>query len=187
MFRTTRSRCLTAGAIGLALAAAPISAYAGAGTGSVTTTVSATVLAGGLTIAGAGVSDSVQSTPGAWSSTLGINALAVTDTTGTTNGWAVTATYSDPPAGPLTPLGADNVEVSSSGVTPNALGGVASANVTTVTDIPLSTPVTVLTTGSNSGAGITAATTSVKVRVPQTATLAQTFGGVVTYTVASVR
>jgi hypothetical protein len=186
MFSTTRSRFLAAGAVGIAVAALPMTAFAGtSGTGSVTTVVSATTIPGALTIAGAGVNVGVSQAPGTWGSATGLNTLTVADTTGTTNGWAVTATYSDPAVG--TGLGGNNVEVSSANVLPSALGGVASANVSTVTDVPLSTPVTVLTTGLNSGAGVTAADTSLKVRVPQTAQVGDVFGGVVTYTVASVR
>jgi hypothetical protein len=186
MFRSTRSRLVAAGVSGLALACTPLAAFgATSGTGSVTTTVTATTVPGALTIAGTGVAVGVNQAPGTFGGTLGATALTVTDTTGTTNGWAVTATYSDPVAG--TGLGAANVAVSTSNVVPNVLGGVLASNVTTVTDQVLSTPVTVLTTGLNSGAGITAATASVKVRIPQTAQVGDVFGGVVTYTVASVR
>jgi hypothetical protein len=185
MFRTNRSRFLVAGAVGVAAAMVPMTAFAGAGTGSVTTVVSATTAPGALTIAGAGVNVGVSQAPGTFGAATGLNTLAITDTTGTTNGWAVTATYSDPAAG--TGLGGSNVEVTSGNVIPNALGGVVATNVSTVTDVPLSTPVTVLTTGLNSGAGLTAADTSLKVRVPQTAQVGDVFGGTVTYTVASVR
>jgi hypothetical protein len=185
MFRTTRSRFLAAGAVGIAVAAAPMTAFAGAGTGSVTTVVTATTVPGALTIAGAGVNVGVSQAPGTWGAATGLNTLTVADTTGTTNGWAVTATYSDPAVG--TGLGGANVAVTSANVLPSALGGVATANVSTVSDVPLSTPVTVLTTGLNSGAGVTAADTTLKVRVPQTAQVGDVFGGVVTYTVASVR
>jgi hypothetical protein len=186
MFRTTRSRFLAAGAVGIAAAAIPMTAFAGAGTGSVTTVVNATTVPGALTIAGAGVNVGVSQAPGFWGAATGVNVLTMADTTGTTNGWAVTATYSDPLA-PALPLTGSNVSVSSSGVTPDALGGVLAANVSTVSDVPLSSPVTVLTTGASSGAGLTAATTSLKVRVPQTAQVGEIYGGVVTYTIASVR
>ena len=185
MFRTTRSRLVVAGVTGVTLACTPLAAFAGSGSGSVTTTVTATAATGALTIAGTGVSASVSTAPGTFSSSIGATALTMSDTTGTTNGWAVTATYSDPAVG--TGLGAANVAVSTSNVVPDALGGVLATNVTTVTDQVLTTPVTVLTTGSNSGAGVTTATASVKVRVPQTAQLGATYGGVVTYTIASVR
>jgi hypothetical protein len=185
MFRTTRSRFLAAGAAGLAVAAVPMTAFAGTGTGSVTTVVTATTVPGALTIAGAGVNVGVSQAPGTWGAATGLNSLTVADTTGTTNGWAVTATYSDPAAG--TGLGGGNVSVTSANVVPSTLGGVLAANVSTVTDVPLSTPVTVLTTGANSGAGVTVADTTLKVRVPQTAQVGDVFGGVVTYTVASVR
>src|SRR5690242_9269472 len=114
MFRTTRSRFLVAGAMGIAAAAVPMAAFAGAGTGSVTTVVAATTVPGALTIAGAGVNVGVSQAPGSWGSAIGATALAMADTTGTTNGWAVTATYTDPAAGLA--LGGSNVLVSSSGV-----------------------------------------------------------------------
>ena len=185
MHRSTRIRLVAISVTGVALACTPLAAFAGSGTGNVTTTVTATATSGALTIAGTGVAVSVSTAPGTWSSSIGATALTMSDLTGTTNGWAVTATYSDPAVG--TGLGPDNVEVSTSNVVPNGLGGVLASNVTTVTDQPLSTPVTVLTTGANSGAGVTAATASVKVRVPQTAQTGSVYGGVVTYTIASVR
>lgn len=185
MFRTTRSRMAVAGVTGLVLACTPLTAFAGSGTGSVTTTVTATATTGALTIAGTGVAVSVSTAPGAFSNAIGATVLTMSDLTGTSNGWAVTATYSDPVAG--IGLGAANVEVSTANVVPDQLGGVLASKVTTVTDQALTTPVTVLTTGTNSGAGVTAATATVKVRVPQTAQTGDVFGGVVTYTVASVR
>jgi hypothetical protein len=185
MFSSTRSRLVAAGAVGIAVAVTPMAAFAGAGTGSVTTVVTATTVPGALTIAGAGVNIGVSQAPGSWGAATGLNTLTVADTTGTTNGWAVTATYSDPVAG--TGLGGANVAVTSANVLPSALGGVLASNVSTVSDVPLTTPVTVLTTGAASGAGVTAADTTLKVRLPQTAQVGDVFGGVVTYTVASVR
>lgn len=185
MFRSTRTRLVAAGVTGVALACTPLAAFAGSGTGTVTTTVTATATSGALTVAGTGVAVSVSTAPGSFSNSIGATVLSISDLTGTTNGWAVTATYSDPAVG--TGLGASNVEVSTSNVVPDQLGGVLATNVTTVTDQLLSTPVTVLTTGANSGAGVTAATATVKVRVPQTAQTGSVYGGVVTYTVASVR
>jgi hypothetical protein len=185
MFRSTRTRLVAAGVSGVALACTPLAAFAGSGTGTVTTTVAATATSGALTVAGAGAAVAVSQAPGTFGTTLGATVLTVSDLTGTTNGWEVTATYSDPVTG--TGLGGANVEVTSSNVVPDALGGVLANKVTLVTDQPLTTPVTVLTTGLNSGAGVTAATTALKVRVPQTAQTGQVFGGTVTYTVASVR
>jgi len=185
MFRSTRFRLVAAGVSGLAVVCTPLAAFAGSGTGTVTTTVTATATTGALTIGGTGVAVSVSTAPGTFSNSIGATVLSISDLTGTTNGWAVTATYSDPVTG--TGLGAANVEVSTSNVVPDVLGGVLATNVTTVTDQVLSTPVTVLSTGSNSGAGVTAATATVKVRVPQTAQTGNVYGGVVTYTVASVR
>jgi hypothetical protein len=185
MFRSTRIRLVAAGVAGVAIACTPLAAFAGSGTGTVTTTVTATATTGALTIGGAGVAVSVSTAPGTFSNSIGATVLSVSDLTGTTNGWAVTATYSDPAVG--NGLGASNVEVSTANVVPDVLGGVLPANVTTVTDQALTTPVTVLTTGANSGSGVTAATATVKVRVPQTAQTGAVYGGVVTYTVASVR
>lgn len=185
MFRSTRTRLIAVGVSGAALACTPLAAFAGSGTGTVTTTVTATATSGALTIAGTGVAVSVSTAPGTFSNSIGATVLSMSDLTGTTNGWAVTATYSDPAVG--TGLGADNVEVSTSNVVPDQLGGVLATNVTTVTDQALSTPVTVLSTTTHSGAGVTAATATVKVRVPQTAQTGNVYGGVVTYTVASVR
>jgi hypothetical protein len=170
---------------GLAVACAPAAAFAGSGSGSVTTVVAATTVPGALTIAGAGATVSVNQTPGSYGTSLGATALTMSDLTGSTNGWNVTATYSDPATGLA--LGGSNVEVSTSNVVPDALGGVLASNVTTVTDQALGTPVTVLSTGANSGSGVTAATASVKVRVPATAQVGSVYGGVVTYTIASVR
>jgi hypothetical protein len=185
MFRSTRSRLVTVGVAGVVVACTPLAASASSGTGSVTTTVAATATAGALTLAGTGVAVGVSQAPGTFGTTLGATVLTVSDLTGTTNGWAVTATYSDPVAGSA--LGGANIQVTSSNVVPDALGGVVANKVTLVTDQGLGSPVTVLTTGLNSGAGVTAATTSLKVRVPQTAQTGEIFGGTVTYTVASVR
>ena len=185
MSRSTRIRLVATGVTGVALACTPLAAFAGAGSGNVTTTVTATATTGALTIAGTGVAVSVSTAPGSFSNSIGATVLSMSDLTGTTNGWAVTATYSDPAVG--TGLGAANVKVSTANVVPDVLGGVLASNVTTVTDQVLTSPVTVLTTGANSGAGVTAATATVKVRVPQTAQTGEVFGGVVTYTVASVR
>ena len=187
MLRSTRSRFLTAGAAGVAAALLPMTAFAGSpGTGTVTTVVAATTIPGALTLTGTGVSVTPSQAPGAFGSSIGATALTVTDLTGTTNGWAVTATYADPSAALQAagqkPLGAANVEVSSSGIS-----GDAAAAVQPVTDAPLSTPVTVLTTATSSGAGVTVGTTSLKVRIPTTAQVGEVYGGTVTYTVASVR
>jgi len=184
LFRSTRSRFLTAGAAGIAAAVVPMTAFAGSpGTGSVTTVVAATTLPGALTLTGVGANVAPSQTPGAFGSSIGATALTVADLTGTNNGWAVTATYSDTslPVGQL-PLGAGNVQVSSTGVS-----GDAAAVVQTVTDAPLTTPVTVLTTATSGGLGVTVGTASLKVRVPTTAKVGDVYGGTVTYTVASVR
>ena len=151
-----------------------------------TQSVTVAALGGALTLGGVGAAVNLSQIPGSWSNSLGATTLTMTDTTGTANGWAVTATYSDP-LSPTLPLTGRNVEVSTGSVTPDVLGGVSAASVTTVTDAGLSSPVTVLSTGSNSGSGVTTAVASLKVRIPQTAQLGQVYGCVVTYTIASVR
>ena len=184
---STRTRFLAAGAVGIATAVVPMTAFAGSpGTGSVTTVVAATTLPGALTLAGTGVSITPSQAPGAFGSSVGATVLTVTDLTGTSNGWAVTATYSDPSAALQSagqkPLGGANIEVSSTGVS-----GDAQAVVQTIGDTPLTTPVTVLTTATSSGTGVTAGTASLKVKIPSTAQVGEVYGGNVTYTVASVR
>lgn len=180
-----RSLTLTATALVLVAGTAG-SALAAAGTGSVTTTVVGTTVGGGtLSLTGTGVALVPNGTPGEFVSGAGLTALTVQDLTGTTNGWSVTATYAAPDAG--TSIGGENILVSAGGVVPNALGGVLSSAVTTQTDQPLTGPVNVATTGTNAGSGITALTSSLKVRLPVTAKVGDVFGGKVVYTVASVR
>jgi hypothetical protein len=145
-------------------------------------TLAATVAAGTLTLAGTGVNVALSPSPGVWSSSAGATVLTVSDTTGTTNGWAVTATYGAPAAG-VTPLGAANVKVSAGSPT----GAILGSALTMATDQPLTSPVTVASTGAGTGAGVTAVTSSYKVLVPATATLGAVYGATVTYTVASVR
>jgi hypothetical protein len=137
---------------------------------------------GALTLTGTGGSVSLNSAPGVWSGSIGATSLTMTDTTLTTAGWAVTATYADPVL-PTKPLKGANVEMSTGAVA----GAVPAANVSTVTDAPLSSPVTVLSTGANTGAGVTTAVATLKVRIPQTAQTGQVYGCVVTFTIASVR
>src|SRR5581483_7144782 len=132
MFRSTRIRLVASGVTGVTLAFTPLAAFAGSGSGNVTTTVTATATSGALTVAGTGVAVAVSTAPGSFSNSIGATVLSVSDLTGTTNGWAVTATYSDPPVG--TGLGAANVKVSTANVVPDQLGGVLASNVTTVTD-----------------------------------------------------
>ncbi|MCU1673153.1 MAG: hypothetical protein JWN77_1266 [Frankiales bacterium] len=172
---------LLATTVALVLASAGAASAAG-GTGTVTDTLLATVAAGPLTLAGVGASVALSPTPGAWTASTGATALTVSDLTGTTNGWAVTATYTAPAAG-ITALGADNVKVSVTDVT----GALTGAAVSPVTDAPLTTPVTVASTGLAAGTGVTVLTSAYKVRVPASATVGQVYGGTVTYTVASVR
>jgi len=157
-------------------------ASAAAGTGTVIDTLAATVVAGPLTLAGVGANVALAPTPGNWTVATGATALTVSDLTGTTNGWAVTATYSDPAVG-ITALGAANVKVSAGSVTGDILGSA----LTLASDAALSSPVTVATTGTGTGTGVTLFTTSYSVKVPANATLGAVYGGTVTYTVASVR
>jgi len=157
-------------------------ASAAAGTGTVVDTLAATVVGGPLTLAGVGANVALAPTPGNWTAATGATALTVSDLTLTTNGWAVTATYSDPAVG-VTPLGAANVKVSAGTVTGDLLGSA----LTLASDVPLTSAVTVATTGTGTGAGVTAFKTSYSVKVPTTATLGAVYGGTVTYTVASVR
>ena len=148
-----------------------------------------TVLPGLLTLAGAGAAVSVAAAPGDISESVGATVLTVSDLRGSTAGWAVTATYSNPTPAALAAspvnkaLGASNVLVSSSSPT----GALGSANLSLVTDQALTIPVTVATTGLAGGAGVTALTTSFKTRVPETAQTVDVYLGTVTYTVASVR
>ena len=178
-----------------ALAVAPTSASAAPtpGTGSVTDTLVATVLAGGLTIAGAGANVALNAVPGSFTDAVGATLLTVTDTTGSSNGWTVTATYAAPNAAALlagtVDLGGANVKVTTSNVVPDTaltplLG---SGGLNPVVDQVLSSPVAVLTTGTATGLGISTAQVGYKVKVPITATAGAVYGGTVTYTVASVR
>jgi hypothetical protein len=168
-----------------------------AGTGVAATAVQAdvvvpvvtTVLPGLLTMTGAGVAVSVAAAPGEVSQSVGATVLTVSDLRGTTAGWAVTATYSDPTPAALAAspvnkaLGGANVLVSSA----NPTGALAGGSLSLVSDQPLTSPVTVASTGASTGAGVTALTTSFKTRVPATAQTVDVFLGTVTYTVASVR
>lgn len=178
MRRTT----VVATTLALVVAGAGAASAATNGSGTVADTLVATVIGGPLTIAGTGVQVALQPTPGAWSPTAGATVLTVSDLTGTSNGWAVTATYTDPAAG-TTALGASNVEVTAGSVT----GAITGTALTLAVDSPLTAPVTVASTGSATGAGVTAMTASYKVKVPATAAVGSVYGGTVTYTVASVR
>ncbi len=180
-------RSLTLAATAFVLVAGTAgSALAAAGTGSVTTTVVGTTVGGGtLSLLGTGVSLVPNGTPGQFVSGADVTALTVQDFTGTTNGWAITATYGAPDAG--VGIGAANIQVSAGSVVPNVLGGVLGSAVTTQTDQSLESPVTVASTTTNAGSGITALTSSLKVRLPVTAKIGDVFGGKVVYTVASVR
>lgn len=153
----------------------------------VTTTVTATTVAGTLTLAGTGLALSVNAAPGVWSTPTGTTALTVTDSTGTTAGWHVTAQYGSPvlTAG-QTELGAGNMRVTTSSPTGDAL-----ANMNTFTRVVVgTTPATVLNTygaGATAltGAGVSSATASVDIKVPTTAAVGAVYTGNVVYTVVS--
>ena len=178
-----------------AVAASPQSASAAptAGTGSVTDTLVATVLPGGLTIAGAGASVAMNAVPGTFTTATGATLLTVSDTTGSSNGWTVTATYAAPNAAALLAgtidLGGENVKVTTSDVVPDSFltALLPASGLSPVTDAVLSSPVAVLTTGTSTGLGVSTAKVGYKVKVPTTATAGAVYGGTVTYTVASVR
>jgi hypothetical protein len=176
-----RRTALVASTLALVLTGAGAASAGTSGTGTVVDTLVATVVSGPLTLAGAGVNVALAPTPGAWSTSAGATVLTVTDATGTTNGWAVTATYTDPVAG--TPLGADNVKVTAN----NVSGAILGTALNLATDVPLTSPVTIASTGLAAGTGVTLMTASYKVKVPATAAVGDVFGGTVTYTVASVR
>ncbi|HVE99062.1 MAG TPA: hypothetical protein VNA12_07770 [Mycobacteriales bacterium] len=163
------------------------SAFAAAGTGTVVDTLTATVTTGGLTLAGAGANVSLNAVPGSFTDATGATVLTMTDTTGSANGWTVTAAYSAPSAG--NDLGGANVKVSSFNAVPDTaltpLLGTGGLN--PVTDQALTSPVAVLTTGAATGLGVSTAQVKYKVKVPITAQVGQVYGGTVTYTIASVR
>lgn len=177
MRRTT----IIAGAVALTLTGGTAANAATAGDGSVTDTIVGTVVPGLLTIAGTGVQVNVNGTPGALTSTVGATVLTVSDLTGGTAGWAVTATYGAPLAGEAIP--AADVLVSASDVSGDLLG----TELSLATDAALTSPVTIASTGLAAGTGVTLMTASYKVRLPVTAAVGDVFGARVTYTVASVR
>jgi hypothetical protein len=182
---------LTAAVVVASASAAAATAGQG-GQGTAVDIVGAVAVAGPLTIAGAGltVGTSLQQTPGTFSSSpISGGVLAVSDLRASDLGWYVTATYSGPPpALSALNLGGSNIQVTTSNVVPDlALGGVAANKVTLATDQDLSNAVTVASTGSNAGSGLTAISTSYKVRIPATASATGVYAGTVTYTVASVR
>ena len=178
-----------------ALAASPQTAMAAptAGTGSVTDTLVATVRPGGLTTAGAGATVALNAVPGTFTDAAGATLLTVTDTTGSSNGWTVTATYAAPNAAAIAAgtvdLGGANVKVTTSDVVadPFLASLLPASGLSPVTDALLTSPVAVLTTGTSTGLGVSTAKVGYKVKVPSTATAGAVYGGTVTYTVASVR
>lgn len=170
-----------------ALGAAPQAAFAAAGTGTVVDTLTATVTTGGLTLAGAGAAVAANAVPGTFTAATGATVLTMTDTTGTTNGWVVTAAYTNPTVGLA--LGGANVKVTSSNAVPDTaltpLLGTGGLN--PVSEQALTTPVAVLSTATATGAGISTAQVGYRMRVPTTAAVGEVYGGTVTYTIASVR
>ncbi len=184
-------RHLAATAAGLAavcaLGVAPQTAFAAAGTGTVVDTLTATVVAGGLTIAGAGAAVALNPSPGSWSTPAGTTLLTMTDTTGSTAGWTVTAAYAA--VGGVTDLGGANVQVSVTDVVPDvALAPLLTVNgLSPVTAAALTGPVAVMSSGTATGAGISTARVGYRVKVPTTAAVGAVYGGTVTYTIASVR
>lgn len=177
------ARALAPVAVGAALV---LGATAGPAAADLTPTVLlGTVVPGVLSISGTGLNVSVSGAPGSLTPAAGVTALVVTDTTGTSNGWAVTATWSAIPG--AKDVGGANVLATVGGVAPDLTGGVLASAVTTVTDAALATPVTVATTGVHAGSGITTMTASYKLRLPVTAQAGDVYSGRVTYTVASVR
>lgn len=183
----SRRRIALAALVGLTTLGASTSAYAAAGTGSVTDVLTATVIPGGLTIAGAGANVALTSTPGSFSSAAGATLLTMTDTTGSSNGWVVTAAYSAPAVGAA--LGGANVKVSAGLVSPDPVLAptLGALGLSPAADQDLSSPVAVLTTGEKAGTGVSTAVMSYKVRVPAAAQVGQVYGATVTYTIASVR
>ena len=169
-----------AAALALSLAGAG-TASAADGTGSVSDTLAATTTAGLLTIAGTGANVALSGAPGSWTDAAGATVVTVSDLTGGTAGWAVTATYTAPTVG--TSIGGANVKVSATDVT----GDLTSTAISPVTDAALGSPVKVASTGEAAGSGVTAFTAKYKVKLPATAKVGDVFGGTVTYTVATVR
>ncbi|HVE99061.1 MAG TPA: hypothetical protein VNA12_07765 [Mycobacteriales bacterium] len=182
-----RRRPVIAALLGLTVLGASSSAYAAAGTGTVVDTLTATVTTGGLTLAGAGANVALNAVPGSFTEAAGATVLTMTDTTGTSNGWRVTASYTAPSAG--NDLGGANVKVTSFNAVPDTalapLLGTGGLN--PVTDQALTSPVSVLSTEAATGLGVSTAQVKYKVKVPITATVGQVYGGTVTYTIASIR
>lgn len=147
----------------------------------VTDTTVVTTVSGLLTLTGTGASLSVDAQPGAFSPAVGGAALTVSDLRGTSAGWTVTATYTAPTVG--TPLGGGNMKVSATSLTTEITG----VDLKPAADQPLSSPVTMATTGLDGGLGITEFVASYKIQAPSTAAVGEAFGATVTYTLASIR
>jgi hypothetical protein len=196
-------RSLAVVAVGLVLAAT-----AGAAQADVVDVVAVPSVAGLLTVTGAGLG-SVTAPAQAANTAIGGSAslpgsqLLVTDATGSTAGWDVTATYSQLSAGqlgaltaalPTVPgspvavadLGASNIRVSGATTaalaTTNATAGVASP--VFLTNAALTSPVQVARSGGD-GRGLTLFNTSYTISLPiKSASAATLYTGQVTYTVA---
>jgi hypothetical protein len=177
-----RRTSVLATALTLSLAGAT-AASAASGTGEVTDSLVGTVAPGLLTISGSGVNVAASSTPGSFGNSVGTTLVTVNDLTGGAGGWSVTANYV-PPTDPATKdIGGANVLVSATGLSTDLTG----IDLKPASNQPLSTPVTVATTGESAGGGVTAFVAQYKVRLPATAKVGESYGGSVTYTVATVR
>ena len=179
MSRSTRRRLAAAVATAALVAVPAVSAQADA-----TSVLTATPIAGTLTLTGAGTATG-NVTPGVWSALSGVTLLTVADLRGTTAGWHVTAQYQAPAVNAGTALGGANIRVTTGNPAGDAL-----SNVHTFSAVTLSTPATVLNSyGSGntplSGAGISTADASFEVKTPSTAQLGDVYAGTVVFTVTT--
>ena len=190
-----------------ALAVASLAALtltAGVAQADVTDVIAAPAIPGALTVTGAGLgslaapSVSANQTIGSVGSSIAGSVLTVTDATGSTAGWDVTATYGALTSGQLSALtlpsglvsaadiGAGNVSVAgattSIQATANGISGVASPAL--ATDAALTSPVRVARSGGD-GRGVTLFNTSYKITLPaKTSSAATLYTGKIVYTVA---
>lgn len=186
------------------VAALAVPAAAAQAAGEVTDVLAAPSVAGALTITGLGLgsltapSNTGNQTVGAVSSAIAGSQLTVTDATGSTAGWDVTATY-----GALTPtqldgltlpvgvasaadIGAANVTVAaattSTLATANGTLGVANPVLASATS--LASPVQVSRSGGD-GRGVTVFNTGYTITLPaKTTAVATLYTGKIVYTVA---
>ena len=186
----------------IAAASAALAVTAGAAQADVTDVIAAPSVAGALTVTGLGLgtltapTTTVNQSIGSTSGSIAGAQLTVTDATGASAGWDVTATYSSIDTSLLTALptgvlaaadiGAANVSVSGATTsvlaTANGLAGVAAPVMQT--DAPLTSPVRV-SRSSGDGRGVTIFNTSYKITLPAKSTAAATlYTGKIVYTVA---